>query len=254
MSWWMPPATGPDEQGVSASIAHGPGWAILHDPALIGEPTPLLFDPDHWASRVVGVAGRGRGRALFLETSDGQQWALRHYLRGGLAGRVIADVYPWLGAERTRPFREWRMLAHLHAAGLPVPRPVAAGWRRAGLGYRADLVTVRIPAVEPLSGRLAAGRQVDWSMLGRLLARFHAAGACHADLNAHNILLDDQGGAWLLDFDRGRLRAPGAWREANLARLERSLRKIAAEDGAPAFDAAGWAALRAAYAEASASG
>jgi 3-deoxy-D-manno-octulosonic acid kinase len=79
---------------------------------------------------------------------------------------------------------------------------------------------------------------------------FHAAGACHADLNAHNILLDQEGKAWLLDFDRGRFRAPGAWQARNLARLERSLRKIAAEPGAAPFSAAGWEALQAAYREA----
>jgi 3-deoxy-D-manno-octulosonic acid kinase len=49
----------------------------------------------------------------------------------------------------------------------------------------------------------------------------------HADLNANNIMLDGRGGAWLLDFDRGRLRKPGPWREKTLARLGRSLAKIA---------------------------
>lgn len=250
----MLPAPGPEEQAVSASIARGPGWAILHDPGLLDVSTPAVFDPDHWAGRIAGRAGRGRGQALFLETGEGPQWVLRHYRRGGLPGRLIGDVYPWLGAERTRAFREWRMLAQLHAVGLPVPRPVAAGWRRAGPWYRADLITVCIPDARPLSTCLAAGVPVDWRALGALLARFHAAGACHADLNAHNLLLDARGAAWMLDFDRGRFRPPGPWREANLARLERSLRKVAGEAGAPAFDAAGWAALRAAYAEASASG
>ena len=142
------------------------------------------------------------------------------------------------------------MLAHLHAAGLPVPRPVAALWRRHGPCYTADLATVRVPDAAPLSACLAAGEPVDWSGIGRMLRDFHAAGACHADLNAHNLLLDAHGKAWLLDFDRGRLRAPGAWQARNLARLERSLRKISAEPGAPAFSAAGWEALRSAYGEA----
>ncbi len=232
---------------MSAAIARGPDWAILHDPALVSAPGADFFTASHWQGRIAGQAGRGRGQVVFVDTDDGQ-WALRHYCRGGLAGRLVADRYAWQGEARTRSFREWRMLAQLHAAGLPVPRPVAAGWRRHGLFYTADLATVRIPDAAPLSARLADGAAVDWRGIGRVLRDFHAAGACHADLNAHNILLDANGAAWLLDFDRGRLRAPGAWQARNLQRLERSLRKVAAEAGAPAFDAGNWAALRAGYA------
>jgi 3-deoxy-D-manno-octulosonic acid kinase len=48
----------------------------------------------------------------------------------------------------------------------------------------------------------------------------------HADLNAHNIMLGENGEVWLLDFDRGRLRTPGSWRGRVLDRLARSLAKI----------------------------
>jgi 3-deoxy-D-manno-octulosonic acid kinase len=233
---------------MSAAIARGPGWAILYDPELVAAPPDAdFFAPARWDALVEGHAGRGRGRVAFV-AAGADQWALRHYRRGGLVGRVIADRYPWVGESATRSFREWRLLAQLRSAGLPVPRPVAAGWRRRGPCYTADLATVRIPGAAPLSARLAAGEAVDWRRIGRVLRDFHAAGACHADLNAHNILLDAAGAPWLLDFDRGRLRAPGAWQARNLARLERSLRKIATEAGAAGFSEAGWAALRAGYA------
>ena len=65
-----------------------------------------------------------------------------------------------------------------------------------------------------------------WAAIGRCLRRFHDAGVQHADLNAHNIMLGEQGEVWVLDFDRGRLRHPGAWRERVLDRLARSLAKI----------------------------
>lgn len=48
-------------------------------------------------------------------------------------------------------------------------------------------------------------------------------GVHHADLNAHNILLADDGAVYVLDFDRGRIRARGAWENNVLARLHRSL-------------------------------
>jgi 3-deoxy-D-manno-octulosonic acid kinase len=226
----------------------GAGRGLLFDPALVPEPRPDLLDPATWTGRVSGQAGRGRGGVSFVAADSGE-WALRHYRRGGLVGRMIDDRYLFTGADRTRGFREWRMLAALHARGLPVPRPVATSFRRQGLTYTADLATLRIPRAEPLSARLTArgpGEQ-PWAAVGRVIRRFHDAGAWHADLNAHNILLDDSDSLWLIDFDRGRFRAPGGWREASLARLERSLRKIAGEPGAPPFSPSGWAELQAGY-------
>ena len=63
----------------------------------------------------------------------------------------------------------------------------------------------------------------DWIAVGRCIRRFHDFGLCHADLNAHNVMFDGAGAVWLIDFDRGRLRRAGLWRDANLVRLRRSL-------------------------------
>jgi 3-deoxy-D-manno-octulosonic acid kinase len=69
----------------------------------------------------------------------------------------------------------------------------------------------------------------------------------HADLNAHNILFDASGQGWMIDFDRSHLRIPAtAWREANLQRLQRSLRKLAGARSMTLVDAE-FAQLRAAY-------
>jgi 3-deoxy-D-manno-octulosonic acid kinase len=75
----------------------------------------------------------------------------------------------------------------------------------------------------------------------------HRAGVDHADLNAHNILLDSQGVVSVIDFDRGRLRSPGSWRNANLLRLHRSLGKIARSLPPDRFTAAVWSGFMAAY-------
>jgi 3-deoxy-D-manno-octulosonic acid kinase len=74
---------------------------------------------------------------------------------------------------------------------------------------------------------IAAGEMNDarWAAVGRCLRHFHDAGVQHADLNARNIMLGPRLEVWVLDFDRGRLRRPGAWSRRVLDRLARSLAK-----------------------------
>ena len=209
-----------------------------------------LFDGPGWP-RCEGQADAGRGGAWYVGDDTGD-YVLRHFLRGGMAARLSRRHYLATGADASRAFREFDVLAHLRAAGLPVPLPVAAGYWRRGPLYRAALVTERIPNVTTLAARLATAplETGDWRDLGALAARLHAAGACHADLNAHNVLIDAAGGFHVIDFDRARLRPPGRWREANLARLRRSLAKLAAE-GPLHFADADWRAFEAAYAASS---
>lgn len=202
--------------------------AILFDPELVDAPGPQLFDRAHWrnAGALTELAG-GRGSIHFIDDRS-RHWALRRYLRGGVPALVSRKHYLYLGEERTRSFRELRLLDSLKRRGLPVPAPVAAFYRRGPLTYVAQLITERIVGARSLSELLAAGAMDDvrWAAIGRCLRRFHDAGVHHPDLNAQNILLDPAGKVWLLDFDRGRVRAPGAWRERALLRLARSLAKI----------------------------
>lgn len=208
-----------------------------------------FFDLAHWQGRgALRGTARGRGEASFIDTPVGEV-VLRHYRRGGLPGRFIRDWYLWPGLEATRPWREWRLTARLFELGLPVPQPLAAYVQRAGLGYRADLVTRRLAHTESLAARLGRGalEAAMWEAVGRCIRRFHAAGLDHADLNAHNILIDADDRIYLIDFDRGRLRQPGSWTSANLARLQRSLQKLKGLEPEFAYTAQAWQALMAAY-------
>lgn len=209
-----------------------------------------LFDGPAWP-RCEGRADAGRGGAWYVGDETGD-YVLRHFRRGGMAARLSRRHYVATGAASSRAFREFDVLARLRAAGLPVPLPVAAAYWRRGVFYRAALVIERIPEVTTLAARLAAAplSRGDWRDLGALVARLHAAGACHADLNAHNVLIDAAGGFHLIDFDRARMRAPGRWQRANLARLRRSLDKLAAE-GPLHFREADWQAFESAYAASS---
>jgi 3-deoxy-D-manno-octulosonic acid kinase len=204
------------------------GGAILYDPGCVNN-APELFDPEAWRARgALREQQGGRGSVLFLDAGD-RGFVLRRYLRGGLPARLSRDRYLWLGEARTRGFRELALLGRMADAGLPVPVPVAARYRRSGLLYRAEIVTQRLPPCEPLASRLLAGRLAPgtWEAIGRTMRRFHDAGVRHADLNANNVMLGANGEVWLLDFDRGRECAPGAWSRDVLARLGRSLAKLA---------------------------
>jgi 3-deoxy-D-manno-octulosonic acid kinase len=223
---------------------------MVYDAALPEAPGWDWFDPAWWhAQGKLQAAAGGRGGVAFLDAPIGA-CVLRHFRRGGLVAPLLGDRYLWRGRARSRGFAEFALLAELTRRALPVPAPIAARCVRRGLYYTADLVTRAIENTGTLAETIAAGR-LDAELAGRvggLVARFHAAGVDHADLNAHNILVA-RGGLWLIDFDRGEIRATGtAWKLANLARLKRSLLKVGACMGdESALDREVWAPLMRGY-------
>lgn len=227
---------------MSASVEHilsFPGGSIVYDASRLRKAHPHLFDREYWRElgALTEVSG-GRGSVCFLRTDAGR-WVLRHYRRGGMIARISADRYLWSGAARTRSFAEWRLLAELRRRGLPVPAPIAAGYARTGLTYRADLITEELPGARTLADAMTHATPDVWREVGRTIGAFHAHGVHHADLNAHNILLTDAGAppaVHLIDFDRGRIRARGAWEQQVLQRLRRSLEKISRQRGIPFAD------------------
>lgn|SRR5690606_5837562 len=200
--------------------------AILFDAQRVQQAEPEWFDPGYWGERARPVAAGGRGGAWFVDAPFGRA-VLRFYLRGGLPAKLSRDRYLWRGADNTRGFAEFRLTRALHTLGLPVPRPIAAAYWRHGLTCRAAILLERLEETRPLA-ELAAeqGSQAPWEKAGKLVSRFHRAGLDHADLNAHNLLFDAHGRGSMIDFDKSVMRIPATgWREANLARLRRSLLK-----------------------------
>ena len=159
---------------------------------------------------------------------------LRHYRRGGLAARVSTDRYLWAGMRNVRSLNEFDVLRTLYETGLPVPRPLAAAFWRHGLTYRAAILVERLHGVKPLASALDVA---DSEQVARTIYAMHEQGVWHADLNAYNILLDEDGRAWLIDFDKARrmVLSPEK-RSANLLRLRRSLAKVAGAQGMTWWD------------------
>jgi 3-deoxy-D-manno-octulosonic acid kinase len=208
-------------------------FAIACDASLMDAPGVEFFSPEYWEHRrsLVGEA-TGRGAAWFIAAPFGQA-VLRQYLRGGWVARVSRDSYVFTTFARSRPIREFNILAELYERGLPVPRPAAALCERRGLLAGGSIMTLRIAPSDTLADLLpgaGAGPGPEpevWERVGACIRRFHRAGVWHADLNARNILLDEARQVYLIDFDRARLmRDTEVNGKANLERLKRSLEKL----------------------------
>ncbi|QDQ87357.1 3-deoxy-D-manno-octulosonic acid kinase [Alcaligenaceae bacterium SJ-26] len=203
----------------------GKGAAMLYAAQVPGLDASVWQPGSYASAHIHAVSSGGRQAAWFVEGPWGQA-VLRQYRRGGLVARISRDLYVWQGESKTRSFAEFRIMEMLWHAGLRVPRPLAAAyWRSAGVLYRAALLTQRVENAVPLADCMA---QADPARVAQSIADMHAAGVWHADLNAHNILLDPAGEAWLIDFDRARAGGCSAQdRQNNLMRLKRSMLKLA---------------------------
>lgn len=198
---------------------------ILYDPNRMDVVSPEWLFPDFWRQRGAVLAEFvGRGQALAVDSSAGPA-VLRRYLRGGLIASVIRDRYLFAGYDRSRSFREWRLLARLSRLGLPVPKPLVASCERFGASYRAALMTRLVAPAKSLTESGNSLGEESWSRLGLTLSEFFKAGVVHADLNASNLLIDDKGRWHVIDFDRGRLGNRPANPAPMLRRLFRSLDK-----------------------------
>ncbi len=168
------------------------GGAMLYDASRAGNLTADWFDPRYWrgAGEIEGAA-RGRG-AAFSSAAGEPAWVLRHYRRGGLMARLSRDRYWWHGEERTRPFAEWQLTYRCTAPGCRCrrrsPRAIAA--TASGIAATSSPSACRRVARWPSACAPGRCRCCTWIAIGRCIRRFHDSGVCHADLNAHNILLE----------------------------------------------------------------
>ena len=207
-------------------IEHG-SEIIWYDPECFDSFQRDFFEIDYWREQDA-IRGKavGRNTTWFVEDAVCDK-VLRHYYRGGMIGRVMEDTFLHVAESKSRAMAEFTVLAKLYRRGLPVPRPCAARMVRSNLVYRADiilnLVENSLDLVAVLKER--ALTKEEWQTIGKMIRQFHDAGLYHADLNSHNILLDDQGKAWLIDFDKCHFRQPNTWTRENMDRLLRSFRK-----------------------------
>lgn len=208
------------------------------------------FSPDYWQAMDAIIAEKkGRSSTWFFDYSNGIG-VLRHYWRGGLVGRLLSDQYLYTGLKNTRTYKEYLLLIELEARGLNVPKPLAAKVDHGGLVYRGDLITQAIPDAASLLDLLKNRALSDDEVIaiGKTIANFHQQGVFHADLNINNIMLDNSGRVYIIDFDRGRLVKPmHPCLKRNMQRLQRSFIKEEGRNSRFFWDSAQWQLLIDAY-------
>ncbi len=166
---------------------------------------------------------RGPHRSIAIRTSPEAGASIVKRYRARHLWRRLGD--------RGRARNEFGILRALHELGLAVPEPyevrrVGDAWElscAAIAGARSLLECLRWPASLPVEPAQLARR------LGTLVGRAHAAGLVHGDLHAGNLLLDEQGRPWLIDFTRARLveRTPGDVLRRDLVTLAADAREFA---------------------------
>ncbi|MDR9828546.1 3-deoxy-D-manno-octulosonic acid kinase [Vibrio sp. FNV 38] len=206
------------------NIAHTHFW---YDPELLADNVESVFDVDYWRSKnaVIGSA-QGRGTTWFVSGVTGD-YALRHYHRGGLFGKLIKDSYLFQGLEQSRSYQELLILKALTSAGVNVPAAVAAKVTVRGLSYQADILVEKIAGAKDLFTLLGEKELSDeyFKSIGQEIKKMHEAGVNHTDLNIHNLLIDGNHKVWIIDFDKCHFSTGEHWKKNNLKRLFRSFEK-----------------------------
>lgn len=221
--------------------------AIVYDADVLPDVEAQWFEPEYWRGQgALSGSAPGRGTTWFIDAPWGAS-VLRTYRRGGMVARFNRSHYLYTGFERSRPFREFNVLESMAADGLRVPAPQAALCVVNGPFYTAALMTRRIVPARPLT-EYFSDESFDWQRLGAELRTFFNAGMEHADLNARNILINEESrAAWVIDLDASRYDPshPNDGRQ-QLLRLKRSLEKLWPDDGPPLETA--WAQLQSGHA------
>ena len=219
-----------------------------------------LFNPQYLLrQQKVYRQAMGRGQTYFFKHEQ-QDYVLKHYWRGGLVGKLNADFYFWnpfneqpIQLQQTRAYQEFALLISLAELSLPAPTPIAARIFSSTLGYRADIITVTLPNTQSLADSLTEAISDDtWFDIGVTIALFHRHNIYHDDLNANNLLIDNNNKVFIIDFDKGKIcsdiRTNSApWKTQNLQRLLRSLIKEKSKNNCLSFNDEDWQKLLKGY-------
>lgn len=200
---------------------------FYYDAEVLTSISDEIFDMEVASPTNTNTLGRGNAYNLIIGDTEA---ILKHYHRGGIYGKFINDSYWYTQIKNTRMYKEFALLMDMREKQLPVPTPIAIRITRHRFTYSGDLITQKIKNAFTLAEVLQK-RKIStclWREIARTIKMFHHKSYYHADLNANNIMIDNNNLAYLIDFDKSELK-PGSnemWKKKNLDRLLRSLSKL----------------------------
>jgi 3-deoxy-D-manno-octulosonic acid kinase len=145
----------------------------------------------------------GGRSAVTIAQLEGIGWVvIKHYTRGGFIRYIVKRNYIKCG--KTRSQLEYQALQNAARLGVNVPEPIAYAYH-GNLFYRAWLVTREIPQqntlaelskIDEMQTRIAMKEVVN-QIETLIRNNIH-----HADLHPGNILVNNTGRVFILDFDK----------------------------------------------------
>lgn len=192
---------------------------IAGDPAVRSVVEDWLVDPERPGHGARVLRDNPRRRLVRIDSKTAGCLLVKHYR---LASGRHRRRERWKARLRRSPAdREFRTLARLRDAGMPVPPALARGTLPGG----DRLIVTRFVPGETLTRALetdAKSRRQLLVGLGATVARLHERGYVHGDLHGGNVLATARGPV-LLDLQHARRTRRRRARERDLARLDHSL-------------------------------
>ena len=176
---------------------------IQYDSNVFDNFSDKLFNVDYITKeRLIKSEIIGRGKTYNIK-HDGKEFILKHYIRGGFASKISHDNYIFDSLASTRSVKEYNLLNNLFAKDLPVPKPAALQVIRNRFTYTCDLITCKIKNIGTLHDFIMKKKMTSelWNSLEFTLKKFLKESVYHSDLNAKNIIIDEQSNFYLVDFD-----------------------------------------------------
>jgi 3-deoxy-D-manno-octulosonic acid kinase len=179
-----------------------------------------------WKERLSSGVPAGRGNVAFVETAQGPL-VLKQLRRGGVAGPLWRERFP----SRRRLLDNLMLPALARERGVRTPPAIALLLVPSGPAlWRGWLAIQAVLDAVPLSERIGDDppKHDEWVAALAAVRGLHDAGFDHPDLNLGNLLVGPDGGVWVIDLDRCRVREQGLEQDGRITgirRIERSYHK-----------------------------
>ena len=163
------------------------------------------FDISYIKSSCTDIKTRGgRGQTLLFTNKESNSLVLRHYFRGGLMGKCFKDYFFIFEKHAHRAFDEYNLLNFMYKNGLNVPKAIIAREISYGFYLRQDIVIEQIEKSNDLANIICERHLTNTELknIGKCINKMFSLNIDHTDLNLRNILLDNNGKVYLIDFDK----------------------------------------------------